>query len=54
MIVNHDFDISEDLTVSPVRFLPGLGERVLTLRIDGPVWLRVEHEGHGQQPLDPF
>ncbi len=54
MVVNHDLDIAQDLTVSPVGLLAGLGEAAQGLALKGAMRLGVEHKRHGQQPLDPF
>ncbi len=54
VVVDHDLDVAEDLAVPPVSLIAGLGDTAQALRINGAVGLRVEHKGHGQQPLDPF
>lgn len=54
VIVYHDFDIAQDLAVSPVSLLLGLGEAAQGLALKGPMGLGIEHKRHSQQPLDPF
>ena len=54
MVVYHDLDITENLAVSPMGFLAGLSEVGHALPVDGAMGLGVQHEGHGEQPLDPF
>jgi hypothetical protein len=54
VVVDHDFNIAEDLAVSAVGFLARLGKTVYGLSVEGSVRLGVQHKWHGQQPLDPF
>lgn len=54
VVIDHDFDVAEDLAVSPVGLLACLGETAHALSVEGAVGLRVQHKGHGQQALDPF
>jgi hypothetical protein len=54
VVVNHDFNITEDLAVSPVGFFAGLRQTAQILSVKGPMGLRVQHEWDRQQPLDPF
>ncbi len=54
MVVYHDFDIAEDLAVPPVGLVASLRHAGQALPVEGAMGLRVEHEGHGQQALDPF
>lgn len=54
MVIDHDFDVAEDLAVSAVGFLARLSETAHALPVEGAMGLRVEHKGHGQQALDPF
>ena len=54
MVVNHDFNIAEDLAVSAVGFLARLGKTIYSLSVEGSMRLGVKHKRHGQQPLDPF
>ena len=54
MVVDHDFDIAENLAVPPVGLVAGLGHAAQALPVEGAMGLRIEHKGHGQQGLDPF
>ena len=54
VVVDHDFDIAEDLAVPPVGLVAGLSHAGQALPVEGAMGLGVEHKGHGQQALDPF
>ena len=53
MVIEHDFDIPHDLGIAAMGFFSGLGD-VGGLRVESAGGLGVEHEGNGEQPLDPF
>jgi hypothetical protein len=54
VVVDHDLDIMEDLAITAMSLLAGLGQTADVFAVEGAVGRRVEHEGHGQQALDPF
>lgn len=53
MVIEHEFNISEYLGIATVGFFSCLSNIVAGC-LEYPCWLRVEHEGNGEQPLDPF
>ena len=53
VVVNHEFDIAENLAVSPVCLVTRL--RVTApLPLEDALRLGIEDKGHGEQALDPF
>lgn len=53
VIVNHALYVAEDLSVATVRFL-GHAVDASAIGIEDARGLRVEHERHCQEALDPF
>jgi hypothetical protein len=53
VVVNHEFDIAENLAISSVCLITRL--RVTApLPIEDALRLGIEDKGHGEQALDPF
>ncbi len=53
VVVNHEFDIAENLAVSSVCLVTRL--RVAApLPLEDALRLGIEDKGHGKQALDPF
>lgn len=53
MIIEHNLDIPHDLSIAAMGLLGSLGD-VGGLRVKSAGRLGVEHEGDGEQSLDPF
>jgi hypothetical protein len=54
VVVDHDFNITENLAVPPVGFFPSLSQAAQVLSVEGSMRLGVQHKRDGQQSLDPF
>jgi hypothetical protein len=50
MILNHNLHIAHDLRVSSMSILSHLGNAIT----EDAIGLRVKHERHCEQTLDPF
>lgn len=48
VVVDHYFDIAEDLAVPPMGLIAGLGYTAQALSVEGAMGLGIQHKGHGQ------
>lgn len=51
MVINHPLHIPHNLPIPPTRSIDVL---VYGFCFVDAGWLRVEDEGHGEEPFDPF